>query len=116
MSIYGIKEDTEYEVVIQSNVLSYIPYTTKYENDSSLEEGKEVVEQSGYTGCTSEAYRILKLNGEVVSKTLLSKDTYDPMTRIIKRGTKGEETASESSTEEDIETNTVSNEVNNTTE
>ena len=88
MSIYGIKEETEYEVVIQSVVLSYIPYTTKYENDPTLEEGKEVVEQSGYTGCTSEAYRILKLNGEVVSKTLLSKDTYDPMTKIIRRGTK----------------------------
>lgn len=88
MSIYGIKEETEYEVVIQPVVLSYIPYTTKYEDDSTLEEGKEVVEQSGYTGCTSETYRIIKLNGEVVSKTLLSKDTYDPMTRIIRRGTK----------------------------
>ena len=88
MNIYGIKEETEYEVVIQSVVLSYIPYTTKYENDNTLEEGKEVVEQSGYTGCTSEAYRILKLNGEVISKTLLSKDTYDPMTKIIRRGTK----------------------------
>ena len=88
MSIYGIKEETEYEVVIQPVVLSYIPYTTKYEDDPTLEEWKEVVEQSGYTGCTSETYRIIKLNGEVVSKTLLSKDTYDPMTRIIRRGTK----------------------------
>lgn len=88
MSIYGIKEETEYEVVIQPVVLSYIPYTTKYEDDPTLEEGKEVVEQSGYIGCTSETYRIIKLNGEVVSKTLLSKDTYDPMTRIIRRGTK----------------------------
>ena len=95
MSMYGIKEETEYEVVIQSVVLSYIPYTTKYENDDTLKEGKEVVEQSGYTGCTSETYRILKLNGEVVSKTLLSKDTYDPMTRIIRRGTKKEETKKE---------------------
>lgn len=90
MAIYGIKEDKEYEVVIESEVLSYIPFTTKYENDDSLEEGEEVIEQSGYTGCTSEAYKILKLNGKVVSKTLLSKDTYDPMTRIIRRGTKQE--------------------------
>lgn len=88
MSIVGIKEEKEYEVVIQPVVLSYIPYTTKYENDPTIEEGKEVIEQSGYTGCTSETYRILKLNGNVVSKTLLSKDTYDPMTKIIKRGTK----------------------------
>ena len=94
MSIYGIKEETEYEVVIQPAVLSYIPYTTKYENDDTLEEGKEVVEQSGYTGCTSETYKILKLNGEVVLRTLLSKDTYDPMTRIVRRGTKKEATVS----------------------
>ena len=102
MSIYGIKEETEYEVVIQPVVLSYIPYSTIYEDDPTLEEGEEVVEQSGYTGCTSETYRIIKLNGEVISKTLLSKDTYDPMTRIIRRGTKTVETSA-STTETDEE-------------
>lgn len=110
MSIYGIKEETEYEVVIQSVVLSYIPYTTKYENDDTLEEGKEVVEQSGYTGCTSEAYKILKLNGEVVSKTLLSKDTYDPMTRIIRRGTKKDETTQKPSESTSVTENNKGNE------
>ena len=84
-------------------ILSYIPYTTKYEDDPTLEEGKEVVEQSGYTGCTSETYRIIKLNGEVVSKTLLSKDTYDPMTRIIRRGTKAVETNAKSTEIDDEE-------------
>lgn len=113
MSIYGIKEEVEYEVEIQSNVLSYIDYTIKYEDDPSLEEGKEVVEQSGYTGCTSEAYRVLKLNGEVVSKTLLSKDTYDPMTRIIRRGTKKtEEVSSEVADEEETEDNQEENKTN----
>ena len=102
MSIYGINEETEYEVVIQPVVLSYIPYSTIYEDDPTLEEGEEVVEQSGYTGCTSETYRIIKLNGEVISKTLLSKDTYDPMTRIIRRGTKVVETSA-STTETDEE-------------
>lgn len=113
MSIYGIKEETEYEVVIQSVVLSYIPYTTKYENDDTLEEGKEIVEQSGYTGCTSEAYKILKLNGEIVSKTLLSKDTYDPMTRIVKRGTKKtEETSTNNKPIEENEEKTETSEDN----
>lgn len=117
MSIYGIKEETEYEVVIQSEVLSYIPFTTKYENDETLDEGEEVVEQSGYRGCTSEAYRILKQNGEVVSKTLLSKDTYDPMTRIIKRGTKKEVVTTETNKkivneEADTGNNTITQETN----
>ena len=114
MSIHGIKEETEYEVTIQSVVKSYIPYTTKYENDSTLAEGKEVVEQSGYRGCTSEAYRILKQNGEVVSKTLLSKDTYDPMTRIIKKGTKTIETNNKNSkNNENNENNEKDNKDNN---
>ncbi len=118
MSIYGIKEETEYEVVIQSEVLSYIPFTTKYEDDETLDEGEEVVEQSGYRGCTSEAYRILKQNGEVVSKTLLSKDTYDPMTRIIKRGTKKEAVTTKTNEKVDNEEtnqvdNTLAQEVNN---
>ena len=118
MSIYGIKEETEYEVVIQSEVLSYIPFTTKYENDETLDEGEEVVEQSGYRGCTSEAYRILKKNGEVVSKTLLSKDTYDPMTKIIKRGTKKEAVTTKTNEKVDNEEtnqvdNTLAQEVNN---
>lgn len=90
VSFYGIKEETEYDVVIQSKTLSYIPSTVKYIDDNSLELGKEIVEQAGYSGCKSEAYRILKLNGEIVSKTLLSKDTYDPMQKIIRRGTKKE--------------------------
>lgn len=114
MSIYGIKEETEYEVEIESNVLSYIPYTTKYENDSSLAEGKEVVEQSGYNGCTSEAYRVLKLNGEVVSRTLLSKDTYDPMTRIIRRGTKKAQTTKETSSNKKVEKEKETKENTNT--
>lgn len=88
VSIYGIKEKTEYEVVIKSKVTSYINYTTKYVSDPNLPEGKEVVEQSGTNGCRSEGYRILKLNGKVVSKTLLSKDSYSAMERIVRRGTK----------------------------
>ena len=114
MSIYGIKEEKEYKVEIESNVLSYIPYTTKYENDSSLAEGKEVVEQSGYNGCTSEAYRVLKLNGEVVSRTLLSKDTYDPMTRIIRRGTKEAQTTKETSSNKKVEKEKETKENTNT--
>ena len=88
ISMYGIKEETEYEVIIQSKVTSYINYTTTYKNDSTLAEGKEVVEQYGANGCRSEGYRILKLNGKVVSQTLLSKDTYSAKQQIIRRGTK----------------------------
>ena len=51
--IYGLKEETEYEVNVWANVIS----KTK-------------------TAIKSKAYRQLKLNGEVVSTELLSSDTY----------------------------------------
>ena len=88
VSIYGIKEKEEYEVVIQSKIISYIPYTTEYEKDANLEEGKEIIEQYGHDGCKSEAYKILKKNGKVVSEKLLSKDTYSAMERKVRIGTK----------------------------
>lgn len=88
ISLYGIKEEVEYEVIIQSKITSYINYTTTYKEDPTLEEGKEVVEQAGFSGCRSEGYRILKLNGKIVSQTLLSKDTYSAQERIVRKGTK----------------------------
>lgn len=88
ISLYGIKEKVEYEVIIQSKITSYISNTTTYKQDPTLEEGKEVIEQYGFNGCRSEGYKILKLNGKIVSQTLLSKDTYSPQERIVRRGTK----------------------------
>lgn len=88
ISLYGIKEQVEYEVILQSKITSYINNTTIYKEDPTLKEGKEVIEQYGFNGCRSEGYKILKLNGKIVSQTLLSKDTYSPQERIIRRGTK----------------------------
>lgn len=88
ISIMGIKEETEYEVVLTSSVLSTTQNQTVYEKNSNLEEGKEKVIQKGYIGKTSIAYKILKYNGKTISKTVLSKDTYKPMNRIVQIGTK----------------------------
>lgn len=88
ISIAGIKEEKEYEVILTSSVLSTKPNSTTYENNSSLPEGTEKVIQKGYTGKTSIAYKILKYNGKTISKTVLSKDVYKPMNRIVEVGTK----------------------------
>lgn len=123
VSIYGIKEEKEYEVVIQSKVTSYINPTTIYKEDPTLEEGKEVVEQTAVVGCRSEGYKILKLNGKVVSTTLLSKDTYNSRNKIVRKGTKKVNTtpttpteANTTNTETTNTTNETSNTENNTTE
>ena len=88
IDIYGIKEDTEYEVEISTTVLSYIPPTVVYENDANLAEGIEKVTQNGMNGCKSVTYKILKQNGVEVSRTVLSSDTYDAMNKYVIRGTR----------------------------
>lgn len=88
INIYGIKEEVEYEVEVQDKVTEIIPYATKYIETNGLTKGEEEEIQKGVNGYKSEAYKVLKLNGTVVSKTLLSKDSYNPLERIVKRGNK----------------------------
>lgn len=89
VSIYGIKEDEEYNITLSTKTISTIPFTVRYEDDSTLSAGKETVVQKGANGIITETYITKTLNGKVVSSTLLSKDTYNAMQKIIKRGTQG---------------------------
>lgn len=86
--IFGLKEENEYEVEIQSYITGYIQYKTINKNDASLNVGQTKVIESGSNGCKAVCYRILKQNGGVVSKKLLSSDTYNPHNRIVAVGTK----------------------------
>lgn len=87
ISIWGIKEEVEYDISIETKRIATIAYTTQYIQDPSLPAGTEVVKQAGSNGRKVEAYKVVRLNGQVVSTTLLSKDTYNPMKRIIHVGT-----------------------------
>lgn len=116
VKIYGKKEEVEYEVEIETTILSYIPYSTIYEEDKSLTPGQEVVEQNAMRGCKSKTYRILKLNGQEVSRELLSNDTYSAMNKIIKVNTDApiQEETNSSTTNTEIESDTQEQENTNT--
>ena len=88
VSIYGIKEEEEYTFKFSTKTISTIPYPTQYIDDSSIEQGKEVVQQKGANGLITETYISKYLNGKLISTDLLSRDTYSAMKRIVKRGTK----------------------------
>ncbi len=88
ISIYGIKEENEYTFSFSTRTVASIPFTTKYEEDASLSAGTEKIKQKGANGLKTETYITKMLNGKVVSTTLLSRDTYDAMARIVIRGTK----------------------------
>lgn len=90
VSMFGIKEENEYTFSFSTKTVGTIPSTTKYEEDATLPEGTEKVKQKGANGLKTETYITKMLNGKAVSTTLLSKDTYDAMARIIIRSTKGD--------------------------
>jgi len=98
VKIYGIEEDVDYDIEINVKILAYTPFKVIYEDDETLEVGQEKVEQNGANGCKSITYKIVYLNGVEKSREVLSTDTYSPMHKIIKKGTKVVETT---------ETNTV---------
>ena len=86
VQIWGLQEDVEYDITIESKKTATIAYTTQYVQDPNLPAGQEQVVQEGKNGSKYEAYKVTKLNGEVISRTLLSKDTYNPMKKIIHIG------------------------------
>ena len=90
VSIYGIKEENEYTFSFSTKTVASIPFNTQYVDDGSIPVGTEKVKQNGANGLKTETYITKMLNGKVISTKLLSRDTYDAMTKIILRGTSGE--------------------------
>lgn len=111
ISIKGIKEEKEYEVVIQSKVTSTIQKNIKYEEDTSLNSSDEIIVQEGHNGCTSKTYKILKLNGAVISTEEISSDYYHSLDKIVRKGTKQSQITEQVEDEAD-DMNIIANELN----
>lgn len=92
ISIYGIKEENEYTFSFNTKTIASIPFGTKYVEDASLPARTEKVQQNGVNGLKTETYITKMLNGKVISTTLLSRDTYDAMQKIVLKGTKANTT------------------------
>ncbi len=88
VTIYGTKEDIEYDVKLTSWVTEWISPKVQKQNDSSILEGKTKTIQKGAKGYKSVAYKTVSLKGKVISKTKLSSDSYGATPTIIAVGTK----------------------------
>lgn len=88
VQVWGVKEEVEYDITIETKKTATIPYTTQYVQTASLQAGQQKVVQAGNNGQKVEAYKVTRLNGQIISTTLLSKDTYNAMKKIVQIGTK----------------------------
>ena len=82
-SIYGIKEDPEYDVSFDVETVSFEEAPIKYEFDSSLSLGEQKIKQSGSNSMTVNVYKVVKLNGSIVSKTFIYQDIYKSLDKIV---------------------------------
>ena len=63
----------------------------KYEDDPTLEEGKEKVESYGMTGYKASSYLVTYENGVEVDREFIATDVYMTTDTIVKKGTKKKE-------------------------
>ena len=93
MSVVIDRYVTEYTVETEA-----VEFDTKRVDDSSLEKGKTKVIESGKNGKKEVKYSLLKKNGEVVSKDIVSETIIEePVTRVVHVGTKKKTSAKTSS-------------------
>lgn len=84
MSVVVDRYVTEYTVETEA-----IEFDTKRVNSSSIAKGKTKVIESGKNGKKEVKYSLLKKNGEVISKDVVSETVVEkPVTRVIHVGTK----------------------------
>ncbi|MFD1130157.1 VanW family protein [Paenibacillus provencensis] len=74
-------ENVSYE--LETLLLETLPAPTEYTNDSSLPVNTQAIVQEGAPGYIVESYQIKRINGEIVSRTSIAKDTYRPQARLI---------------------------------
>ena len=84
--VHGIKEEVEYEIKILPITTQTIPYETEHIPDPTLAPGQQVVKQAGHSGYKVTTYIEKRVGGAVVSKEVLSNDTYKPMKTIVHVG------------------------------
>lgn len=83
IAIKGVQEESEYTVDIIVETTQKDDFETVYEHSSSVPVGSEFIKQTGKYGYKCSTYRVLYQNGKLVSKTLLSTDTYKPQKQIV---------------------------------
>lgn len=86
IDLKGIKEKEEYDVIIESTVTQEIEKTTQYIKDSSLAKEEEVVVTEGANGAKSITYKTIKKGDEILTKTVISEDNYNPLKKVVKIG------------------------------
>ena len=73
-------------VRIESQVTGSLPFPIREIPDPTLSPGQQQQVRGGTPGLTSEAYRLLFVDGKLVRRELLSRDRYLPVSAVVRTG------------------------------
>ena len=86
IEVYGVKNNKNVEIKLESEIINTIPYKTQYIEDNNI--NKDIIITPGVNGYTSKSYFVKFENGKEIERKLLNTDTYSPQTEVIKRRNK----------------------------
>lgn len=92
VNVYGRKKYL-IDISIETAITGSRPYSVTEIKDDTMYEDERKIEERGANGTNTEAYKIVKENGEVVLRTLLAKSSYSPTSQVERVGTKKRESA-----------------------
>lgn len=90
-TILGTRENPGKTVEYYTQVVNTTNYNTVYINDPTLPEGTIVVRQDGINGYVVDTYKVVRQNGQEVSRFKLNTSVYIPLNKEILHGTKKEQ-------------------------
>ncbi len=82
-TILGTQTVSGKRVVIEDNTLSTNPFEVVYKLDTTLERGTQKVKNNGFSGAVVETYRLVYINGELISRTYEGKSIYYRLDKVI---------------------------------
>ncbi len=89
--ILGTKTEN-FEVTFETTGVSSVPFPTEIEEDPTMPVGTEEIVEKGSNGLRCTTYRVVSVDGEVVSRTKESQSYYMPHKEVKKVGTMPVET------------------------
>ncbi|WBW97566.1 VanW family protein [Oceanirhabdus sp. W0125-5] len=87
-NVYSCSKLTETQYSILTDVTDVIPNKTRYVKDPTRPMGSQEIDVKGTKGYKVDVFLVSKKGGQVIDKTLIHKDFYKPVDKIIKQGTK----------------------------
>jgi vancomycin resistance protein YoaR len=87
-SILGTNDTPQKKVELKTVILGTSNFSRIYTNDPSLPQGKYKVTHTGYKGYVVDTYKIVKMNGKVISNKKITHSVYQPLNELVLRGTK----------------------------